>query len=204
MVDFHNGTSILAVGAHPDDAEIGCGYLLWKYQAQPTFVISLTNGALKGSAELRSTETAQAAACLGLTNHAVLPNIPDGELGNHTSEAIRQLDQYIELFQPTLLLSHGPQARHPDHVAAHQIALYCTRYVRNVLWFDDLSSIAFNPTVFLPMPNPYHKMHAVEKHASQGADIRARVLELGKRHGIAGGYEGFAEGYIPFSLEITP
>lgn len=61
---------ILAIGAHPDDVELGCGATLAKEisKGKKVGIIDLTRGELgtRGSAEIRDREATKAAEILGL------------------------------------------------------------------------------------------------------------------------------------------
>ena len=73
--------SVLAVMAHPDDAEISCGGLLLieHNRGQRTGIIDLTAGeaGTRGSAAIRRAESEAAAQILGLSCRAQL-DLPDG------------------------------------------------------------------------------------------------------------------------------
>ncbi len=62
---------ILAIGAHPDDVELGCGATIAKEIAngKKAGILDLTRGELgtRGSAEIRDREAARAAAILGVS-----------------------------------------------------------------------------------------------------------------------------------------
>lgn len=61
---------ILAIGAHPDDVELGCGATLAKEisKGKKVGIIDLTRGELgtRGSAEIRDREATKAAEILGV------------------------------------------------------------------------------------------------------------------------------------------
>jgi len=62
---------ILAIGAHPDDVELGCGATIAKEisKGKKVGILDLTRGELgtRGSAEIRDQEAAAAAAILGVS-----------------------------------------------------------------------------------------------------------------------------------------
>jgi LmbE family N-acetylglucosaminyl deacetylase len=121
----------LAVGAHPDDIEFGCGGTLAKWAAQGCVVhyAVLTDGS-KGTwnphadtVELvatRQTEQREAARRIGATGSVTFLGAVDGELEN--SHAMRDaLSRLIRIVQPDVVLGHDPWKRyrlHPDHRAA--------------------------------------------------------------------------------------
>ena len=118
----------LAIGAHPDDVEFGCGATLAKWSAAGTVVHHLicTDGS-KGSwdpstdtAELvvaRQAEQRAAAVALGATGQCVFLGWPDGELDSGLRQRW-EVTYWIRRLQPTVVLGHDPWKRyrlHPDH-----------------------------------------------------------------------------------------
>ena len=59
--------NILAIGAHPDDIEFGCGGTLLKYsqQGHGIYLLVLTDGSVGGDPQVRKKEQTQAADFLG-------------------------------------------------------------------------------------------------------------------------------------------
>jgi LmbE family N-acetylglucosaminyl deacetylase len=118
----------LAVAAHPDDVEFGCGGTLAKWAAAGCVINHLvcTDGS-KGSwdpdedtAALvvnRQAEQRAAAAALGSTGEVVFLGWPDGEL----EAGLRQrweVAYWIRRLRPDVVLGHDPWRRyrlHPDH-----------------------------------------------------------------------------------------
>ncbi|MEO7573106.1 MAG: PIG-L family deacetylase [Acidimicrobiales bacterium] len=118
----------LAIGAHPDDVEFGCGATLAKWSAAGTVVHHLicTDGS-KGSWDAtadtaalvvtRQGEQRSAAAALGATGRCVFLDWPDGELDSGLRQRW-EIAYWIRKLQPTVVLGHDPWRRyrlHPDH-----------------------------------------------------------------------------------------
>ena len=126
----------LAIGAHPDDIEFGCGATLAKWAASGCEVSLLvcTDGS-KGSwdagtdvADLvvtRQREQRDAARALGATGAVVFLGWVDGEL----EAGLRQrweVAYWIRKLRPDVVLGHDPWRRwrmHPDHRAAGFLAV---------------------------------------------------------------------------------
>ena len=114
---------VLAVVAHPDDAELLCGgsLLQSRDRGERTGVLDLTRGEMgsQGSAEKRAEEAERAAEILGL---AVRRNagLPDAHLQN-THEARRVVAQHLRELQPRVVITHWLQGRHPDHRATAEL-----------------------------------------------------------------------------------
>ncbi|MEJ2186264.1 MAG: bacillithiol biosynthesis deacetylase BshB1 [Gemmatimonadota bacterium] len=114
---------LLAVVAHPDDAELLCGGTLLRAadQGYRTGVLDLTGGesGTRGSAEKRAAEAAQAASILGL---AVRRNagLPDSALEN-TPATRAIVAAHLRELEPRTVILHWPVGRHPDHRVASQL-----------------------------------------------------------------------------------
>ncbi len=117
----------LAIGAHPDDIEFGCGATLnkWARAGCDVHLLVLTDGS-KGSWDenddlaalvaTRRREFAAAAAALGATGvHAL--DLVDGELTSDRAHQAR-VSEKIRETRPDVVLGHDPWKRyrlHPDH-----------------------------------------------------------------------------------------
>ncbi|MGD2120182.1 MAG: bacillithiol biosynthesis deacetylase BshB1 [Gemmatimonadota bacterium] len=114
---------VLAVVAHPDDAELLCGgsLLASSDRGERTGVLDLTRGETgsQGSADLRAQEAEDASRILGLT---VRQNagLPDAQLRSDL-DARRVLIQHLRELRPRVVVTHWLQGRHPDHRAAAEL-----------------------------------------------------------------------------------
>lgn len=115
--------NILAIGAHPDDVELGCGGTLFKHSAMgyTTGAVDLTQGELgtKGSMEIRLKEAEAAAEVLGLSVRENL-KLPDGFFQNSNEEKLK-LVRALRTYQPDIVLGNAYYDRHPDHGRAAQL-----------------------------------------------------------------------------------
>lgn len=115
---------LLAIVAHPDDAELLCGGTLIRAadQGYRTGVLDLTAGESGsfGTTSERARETSEANRILGL-GHRTTVGLPDGSLEN-TIAARLQVAATIREWRPRVVLTHWPDARHPDHRAAAELA----------------------------------------------------------------------------------
>lgn len=116
---------ILAVVAHPDDAELNiAGTLLRTADLGGSFAVcDLTRGerGTRGSAQLRAEETANANTALGLDeNMRWNLGIPDGDI-RITQENLSKLVRTIRHFRPSILIFPWSEDRHPDHENTHQL-----------------------------------------------------------------------------------
>ena len=130
-IDLPPPASALAIAAHPDDVEFGCGATLakWSEAGATVHVLICTDGS-KGTWDVnadtnalivrRQTEQQEAARRLGATGEVRFLGAEDGEL-DHTVERRSHLSRIIRELQPEVVLGHDPWQRwriHPDHRAA--------------------------------------------------------------------------------------
>lgn len=114
---------VLALVAHPDDAELICGGTLRRAadQGYRTGILDLTGGEAGswGSPATRSREAEKAAEILGLTAR-MNAGLPDGAITNDP-ESRATVAHFIRILRPRVLILHWPEGRHPDHTAASQL-----------------------------------------------------------------------------------
>jgi len=155
-VDLPAPARVLAVGAHPDDIEFGCGATLAKWAAAGADVqlLVLTDGS-KGSwdptadpaalAEVRAAEQDTARRALGATTVHHLGAV-DGELtdGPHQQAEVCAV---IRAVRPDVVVTHDPwrpYRLHPDHRHGGFLVL-------------DAVVAARDPHFFSGQPNPPHR-----------------------------------------------
>jgi bacillithiol biosynthesis deacetylase BshB1 len=114
---------ILAIGAHPDDVEIGMGgtVLVLRGQGHEVTLCDLTNGEPTpvGTPERRLAEAAAAAELLGVRR--ITLDLPNRELVDSIPHR-RQVAEVIRRVRPDILFVPYWVDAHPDHVAASALA----------------------------------------------------------------------------------
>ncbi|HSO94847.1 MAG TPA: PIG-L deacetylase family protein [Acidimicrobiia bacterium] len=140
---------VLAVGAHPDDIEFGCGATLARWAASGTEVVLLvlTDGS-KGTwdvdadltelVEVRRVEQEAAADALGATAVEFL-DLVDGELEASRAERAA-VCEVIRRVQPDTVVGHDPWKRyrlHPDHRRAGELVVDSVVAARDAHFFPD-------------------------------------------------------------------
>ncbi|MCB0994701.1 MAG: PIG-L family deacetylase [Acidimicrobiales bacterium] len=153
---------VLAIGAHPDDIEFGCGATLSKWAADGCEVSLLvcTDGS-KGTwdphadlAELvvtRQAEQRVAAKRLGATGEVVFCDWVDGEL----ESGLRQravVASWIRRLRPNVVLGHDPWKRyrlHPDHRHAGLLAVEGVVAARDPHFFTEQALPHHRPDALL-------------------------------------------------------
>jgi bacillithiol biosynthesis deacetylase BshB1 len=115
--------SILVIGPHPDDQELGMGGTIARLvsQGHRVHLVDMTNGepTPHGSVETRARESAAAARILGVGR--TLLGLPNREVV-HNLESRHKLAALIRVHKPNILFVPFPIDAHPDHVAVTKIA----------------------------------------------------------------------------------
>ncbi len=114
---------VLAIGAHPDDVDLGVGGLLCKLSdaGKRTAILDLSEGELgsRGTVAERNEEAGEAARLLGVSTRRNA-QLPDGGLSNNTEQRLAIIRVIREL-RPTVVFGPMRPDRHPDHEAAHDL-----------------------------------------------------------------------------------
>jgi bacillithiol biosynthesis deacetylase BshB1 len=114
---------VLAIGAHPDDVELGCSGTLINHihKGDRVGILDLTQGELgsRGTIESRYEEAAASAALMGV---AVRENLKmaDGFFENNRAHQL-QIIKVLRKYQPDIVLANALADRHPDHGRAGRL-----------------------------------------------------------------------------------
>jgi bacillithiol biosynthesis deacetylase BshB1 len=108
---------ILAIGAHPDDVELGCGATLAKEISlgKKVGILDLTRGELgtRGSAEIRAKEAKNAATILNVEIRENL-SLEDGFFEYNKTNQL-SIIKIIRKYKPEIVLCNAIDDRHIDH-----------------------------------------------------------------------------------------
>jgi bacillithiol biosynthesis deacetylase BshB1 len=108
---------ILAIGAHPDDVELGCGGTLFKEikSGKKVGILDLTRGELgtRGTPETRDEESDNASKILGVHIRENM-EFADGFFVNDKKHQI-ELIKIIRKYRPEIVLCNAIEDRHIDH-----------------------------------------------------------------------------------------
>ena len=183
------GERVLAVVAHPDDAELFCaGTLARARQDDATIAVCVMCQGDKGQPSktvrnLASVRRKEAqAACKLLGAEFFHGGVPDGMLSDDAATRRTLLEIYRQ-FKPSLVLAHSPDDYHADHRAAAALAeavsWFCaSRGYRSkssalpsapaLWWMDTLNMLGFTPDFFVDItPFAVLKERMMTCHKSQ-------------------------------------
>ncbi|HOZ49447.1 MAG TPA: bacillithiol biosynthesis deacetylase BshB1 [Candidatus Hydrogenedentes bacterium] len=172
---------VLAVGAHPDDVELGIGGLVHKLATAgyAVGILDLTRGEMstRGSVEERVIEARAAGVCLGVAVRTCA-GLPDGALAN-TTEQQRAVIPFLRMGRPRILMAPMADDRHPDHNAAHAL-------VRDANYFAGLARIETGHEPYraprLYYYHPYFEDHAIPQFVVDISDHFAAKIAALRAH----------------------
>ena len=211
--------SVLAIGAHPDDIEIGCGGTLCLlrdqgYEINHLIITSGEEGSIRlGKAELgkiRQKEALKSAEVLGVKK-VIFLGIEDG-FTSFSKESKIQIISNIRKIRPEIIFTHAKSDHFPDHALVHQLTMssitasagpwypnagISPHQVQKVFGYEVWSpisnfQIAMNIESFIEQ-----KLEALKQHVSQteNIDYIEAIKGLAKYRGVMSMTGTYAEAF---------
>ncbi len=165
--------TVLAIGSHPDDVEIGCGGVLLRHSGvgHDVHLLTLTSGEAGGDAAVRAAEAERAAEVMAAELHML--DLDDTAI-SETAATVRAISEVIDRIRPTTIYTHSACDVHQDHRAAHNATLVAARRAPRVYAYQTPSTtVEFRPNRFISVDDVLErKLEAIGAFESQTA-IRA-------------------------------
>jgi LmbE family N-acetylglucosaminyl deacetylase len=202
--------NILAIGAHPDDIEFGCGGTLIKYarKGHDTHLLVMTDGGMGGDPQVRRQEQEQAAKVLG-AKELFWGGYRDTEVPI-ARDLIQKVEEILQMVRPDLIFVHHTDDTHQDHRHLSTSVVTASRYTRNVLFYEGPTTANFTPSVFVEVDAVLEqKLHALKAHDSQVVKTGVEGLSIVDLARAAAHFRGIqgrvrnAEGFVPLRLFIN-
>jgi LmbE family N-acetylglucosaminyl deacetylase len=216
--------TILAIGAHPDDIEFGCGGTLIKYSERghrlflyiltegglgaQTSTRILTEGGLGAQTSTRVEEQMASKAILGAED-IFWGGYEDTHLVVDI-ELIGKMEKVIKKVKPDFIFCSYPEDTHQDHRHLSQAVMSATRYIRNVLFYEGPTTQNFEPHVFVDISDTLDKkIKALQAHKSQVMKTNIEdlsIVEVARSSANFRGIQGrvkFAEAFHSLRLFIN-
>ena len=176
--------NVLAIGAHPDDIEYGCGGTLTLYaqKAHEVYLFVASDGALGGDGGVRRREQEDSKEGLG-ARRIFWGDYRDTEVP-YNRELIGRIEDVIKRVHPTLIFVNFPDDTHQDHRNLAQATISATRYVPNFLFYEGPSTQNFTPNCYANIDKVLdRKLASLEAHRSQVTKTNIEdmtILELAR------------------------
>lgn len=225
MKNKEHKKKILAIGAHPDDVELGLGGCLAKHieEGNDVYVLILSRGEkgvsddkiesklrekekneLKG--RMREEETRKALNFLGVKNENIkILGLPDAGI-KPSEKVIEEVYKYIREINPDVVYTHFFEDDHLDHVSTSLITLHAGRKVKNILFYESPSTrTSFSPNYFVDVSDYIKKkVVALKVHKTQaGKPYMDEEVIISKA--IFSGFQAkakYAEGFVAYRVIV--
>ena len=201
---------ILAIGAHPDDIEFGCGGTLIKYarQGHEVSLLVMTDGGGGGDGVIRRGEQ-EASARILRSSKTFWGEYPDTAIPLDRG-LIQRVERVIHEVQPDFIFVHFGDDTHQDHRHLSTSTLTATRYTRNVLFYEGPTTQNFSPSVFVDIASVLEdKVASLQAHTSQVTKTNIEglsIVDIARSSAHFRGIQGRvrdAEGFVPLRLFIN-
>lgn len=173
---------ILAIGAHADDIEIGCGGTIAKAinNGHEVKMVVVSNsiynnydGKILRTKNQAEEEALRAARELGVSekNFQVL-NFPNKDIP-YNSKLVETLNSVMDEFQPNTIITHWTFDTHQDHKNTALATISAARYYNNILMCEPFppsgrSYVAYRPQMYVDISNHLeNKLSSIRAHKSQ-------------------------------------
>jgi len=182
---------ILAIGAHPDDIEIGMGGLIAK-ESKKNEVLMLVLS-MPSDGEKRLKEAEQGAKILGAELNVLDLDLEEIKLDRNF---ISKIDKVLEDFKPDEIYTHWHQDSHQDHTVTAQATFAATRQNKCSLYMYEqtlgggITPFGFRAQRFVDISKEIDKkIQAVLAHKTQVEKNTEQWVEGIKSRAFYRGYQ---------------
>lgn len=177
--------NVVAIGAHPDDIELGSGGAVALHRSrgdQVTFLV-LTRGGELSREDAREREASRAADVLDVSDIRFL-GFTDTKVP-YSDELVKELDSHLEDLDADRVYIHTQEDTHQDHRNAGLGSIAAARNCNEVLAFESPSTrSSFEPQYYVPLSDSQLdlKIEAIRTHESQR---EKKYIEADAMEGLA-------------------
>lgn len=196
---------IMAIGAHPDDIEFGCGGTLIKHKSNGDFIVyvcmtntesvdGVTNTIIR-TAEENKSEVLKSASKLKCDKVEFLPfkdlNVP------FNFESVSKLESLIKKYNIDIIYTHWAGDANQDHISTFKTTMAASRYIPNVYCYEQIpvprmSENQMDINYYIDISNTFsdkilaslcHKSQ-IKKYKQHGFNVEENLETLAKFRGI--------------------
>lgn len=207
--------NVLVIGAHFDDAELGCGGTMAKLAAlgRNVYKLTLTDNvtdfrqmdiSVRFHDSLR--DSARACEVLGVKEITDFEYVECNKL-SYCTEVMQRIEAVIFDYKIDTVFIHFSDDFNQDHVAAAQLCKTAARHCRNILYYKSNGYVCekpFHPTVFFDISGEYYEKKKEALAQYQGDHDRFnRLFDTSLKQTAIWGYANKvenAEGFVPVKV----
>ena len=189
--------NVLAIGAHPDDIELGCSATLIKHQkvGSKIYLLILTKGEASGDPIIRERESRNAAKLIG-AEEIFFGGLADTKI-NDGIETISAIEMIINEINADIIYTHSYKDTHQDHKYTSYATLSAGRRSKKIFMYESPTTFKdFSPQLFVDIKEYFEEKKKIMRlYSSQSqkewwaiGDRAAMAIE-----GLAA-YRGFQAG----------
>ena len=210
MIDFKN---ILVIGAHFDDAELGCGGIMKKFSNDKNvYKLTLTNNMtlfeqynIKVNFESSLENSKEACKILGVKELTDLGFVECNHL-KYNTELMQKIEKKIFDLNIDTVFIHYFDDINQDHVQSSILSRVAARHINNIFFYQSNGYILqtkFYPTIFFDISNEYeYKKKALYCYSNEHNRFD-RLFDITLKKAEIYGYANkckYAEGFVPMKI----
>jgi LmbE family N-acetylglucosaminyl deacetylase len=201
---------VLAVGAHPDDIELGCAATLLRHveAGDEVTLLVMTTGDL-GPQGVTSRVREQEAAARILGADLIWGGFEDGSVPRGR-EGVDLVDSVVRRTSADVVYTHSTNDTHQDHIATAHAVISGARRLSSVMHYQSPSTTSFDPTMFVDIEKTLSgKLAALNAHWSQVMQcemVDLEAIEVSARYWGGRAKVAYAEAFETprFVWDIAP
>jgi LmbE family N-acetylglucosaminyl deacetylase len=179
--------NILAIGAHPDDIELGCAGTLAMHKSKNdrVYFLVLTLGEARGNPEIREIECTNSAKFLNV-DELFLGRLEDTRVSDGR-ETIDIIENIVTKIKPDIIYGPSPKDTHQDHRNTGRATLSACRRSKKILLYEGASTLKeFFPQVFVDIEKVMNiKLKTTKAYESQLDSNGSYFLAMNALEGLA-------------------
>lgn len=184
--------NVLAIGAHPDDIEFGCGGTLMKMakRGHNINMLIMTRGEMGGRPEVRYKEQIKAARFIG-AKKVYWGNFKDTYVPSN-KKVISTVENAIDKINAQIVFINYYEDTHQDHRLVADNVTASSRYVKSVFFYEVPTTQRFEPDVFVDISDILKdKLKLLTLHASQVSKTGVEKLSILESTKSCANFRGF-------------
>ncbi len=203
---------VLAIGAHPDDVELGCGATLLRHveRGDEVTILVMTSGG-RGTLEGMDRRTEQEESTRRIGAQLLWGGFEDGFVPDG-APSVEVIDQAVDVSGAEVMYTHAPNDTHQDHRATATASLASGRRLHTILHYETPTTQRFEPTVYVDVTDVFDgKLASLRAHLSQvlrGGPVDLESIEAEARFRGSQGRVHLAEAFeatrLAWDLAATP